>query len=118
MKLTRKGTLLLTLAIILVGISVAYAAFTVYSNVKYVKMDYAVSLDASQSGSVVTLTAHLTDRGNPVSGKTVYFYTCDSGGGNRALIGSDDTDGGGDAVLAYSVTANGDYYFIAGYDVP
>jgi hypothetical protein len=119
MELSKRKLLLASAIIAVVATGIAYGAFILYSNVVTVHMNFTLSLtETSQVGSVIALTAHLEDRGSPVSGVTVYFYTCDSGGGSRVAIGSTSTDASGDAVKTYSATGNGDLYFIAEYDVP
>ena len=88
---------------------------------------YDLSLAAKQRFSTVILTAHLTlseehhERGRifydkeDVAGALIYFFTCNSHGGNRKEIGHSRTGRDGTATFCWSATHNGDYWFIAEY---
>lgn len=88
---------------------------------------YSLSLTAKQRFSTVILTAHLTvteehhERGRAfydkedVAGALIYFFTCNSHGGNRKEISHSRTGRDGRATFSWSATHNGNYWFIAEY---
>jgi len=115
MKLNRKYSLVAIALIAVMCTGIAYAAFRIESNEVHVTINYTLSLSYTYTGSVVHLTAHLESQGSPVSGVTVEFYVY---GASWSSIGTASTNGNGDAFLDSAVTANGDYYFKAAYDVP
>jgi hypothetical protein len=83
---------------------------------------YDLSLAASQRFSTVILKACLTlsdghHKKEAVVGALVYFYTCNSAGGNRREIGHSMTGRDGTATLRWSAPGNGNYRFIAAYTV-
>jgi uncharacterized membrane protein YeaQ/YmgE (transglycosylase-associated protein family) len=119
MHLSRKKMGILSLGLItLVG--AVMAAYSVYSNVAGVTLNYQVTLTIpSVEGSVIHLQAAVTYNGNPVGANwMVHFWRTDSGGTPIEYLGYSYTDGNGNAWKDYSAGSNGDYYFIARVDVP
>jgi hypothetical protein len=109
------------LSIGLIAFAVAVmAAYSVYSNVAGVTLNYQVALTIpSVSGSTITLQAAVTNNGNPVgSGMTVHFWLSNVNGDLGDYLGYAYTDGNGNAWMTYNANNNGDWYFRARVDVP
>lgn len=119
MKMNRKyGIVAALVALMCVG--VAYAAFTVYSNVVGVNLSYTVTITSiSYSGSTISITAQVLDHASGVSGASVTFWESPDGVGSWTNIGTaSPTDGNGVVIGTYNAPGNGDYYFQAQYVVP
>lgn len=85
----------------------------VISNIVHVDFEYTVSLSASGSNSVVSLTARVRFNGNPAgAGIAVDFYYS-LNGGDWIYFATQPTNRGGVARVTYALTANGDYNFTA-----
>lgn len=120
-----KRTLIVLVPLLILSCStIAYAAFTVWSNPVDVNLNYTLTLSYTTQGSVVTLTANLKNKGVAVPSVPVYFYKTDAvgtvppTGANVTSIGNSLTNAAGDAVFNTPSTANGLYHFVARYDVP
>ena len=119
----KMGSKYLPLVLVLAVLStsaIAYAAYTLKSNIVSADLQYELTITkADVAGSSVVLSVKLvgSDGSTGLIG-LVNFYRCNSGGGDRVWIGSDETNGGGDGGFIYDATSNGLYYFIATYDIP
>jgi hypothetical protein len=121
MKLEKNTKRLIALATIafLAFTSSAIAAYWIYSNVVTVNVGYNLVLTYTVNDGSVTLIANLTKLdGSPMSGVTIHFFKCtDNLGTGRSEIGTGNTDSSGIATYTYTFSANGTYYFQAGYYV-
>jgi hypothetical protein len=121
MNLKGKRMLVLALAIIAVGATAAYAAFTVTSNVVHMNMAYSVTLTATPSNSNVALLANVTNGGTLVNGIPVDFYVSISNG-PWTFVATVSTGSGafatGYAGTTYVATSNVGYDFEAIANVP
>jgi hypothetical protein len=90
----------------------------VQSNTEHVDMGYLTDLSTTVTDSAVTLTATVTNNGNPVrAGLNVDFY-CSADGGTSSMFASQLTDSSGIAQVVYTATINGGYDFYAIVTVP
>ncbi len=120
METVRKGILVVTLLVCVLGGSLAaYGYIFVTSNSVRVEMQYGVTLSTvSVVDSTVTLNAAVTNNGSPVrAGINVDFYYS-LNGGDWTYFASDLTDTGGVAQAIYNVTIPGGYDFRAIVTVP
>ncbi len=119
-----KRLLLAAIPLLLISTStIAYAAFTVFSPVKTVSMQYTLELSTSLSGSITTLTATLRNNGVLVSGVPILFYHCDATGAhvagippqmnNVTALGSPALTVAGVATILVPETIIGVYHYIA-----
>jgi hypothetical protein len=114
---------LLRVAILLCA-ATAITAFTcgmifINSNSVHVDIQYSNALSYSVTDSAVTLTATVTNNGNPVgAGYNVDFYVSADGGTIWANFASQSTDSAGIAQVVYTATTNGGYDFYATATVP
>jgi len=87
--------------------SVATAQYTVGA------VSTTLTLSTAVSNKTVTLTAVLKDvNGNPLAGKTIYFYVS-TDGTNYTQFSSATTDSSGVATATYQAPSAGTYYFKA-----
>jgi hypothetical protein len=89
------------------------------SNSVHVDIQYSNALSMSVTDSTVTLTATVTNNGNPVgAGYNVDFYISADGGAVWYNFASQLTDSSGIAQVVYTATTNGGYDFYATATVP
>ena len=89
------------------------------SNSVHVDIQYSNALSYSVTDSTVTLTAAVTNNGNPVAaGYNVDFYVSADGGTMWSNFASQSTDSGGVAQATYTAMTNGGYDFYATATVP
>jgi len=124
MNLKSKGVLVTIALLAVIGAgAAAYAAYTIYSSVVGVTLNYDVAITGiSYSGSTISVTVNVWDynKGIAVPGAYVYLWEANNVGmsGETKYGSYGPTDGSGNIVITYTGTANAAYYFQAEYDVP
>lgn len=114
---------LLRVAILLCAVGALIAAtcglIFINSNSVHVDIQYSNTLSYSIADSAVTLTAEVSNNGNPVgAGYNVDFYVSADGGTNWQNFASPSTDSSGIAQAVYTATTNGGYDFYATATIP
>ena len=118
MKLNRKSSMIAIAVIAMMCVGIVYAAYWVHSGPVNVTLDYAVHMaDPVVSGSHITLSAYVTNGATILTSGTVSFYQYD-GSDYTIWVGDGTIGGSGWATLDLYMTANGNYYFEAFYQVP
>ena len=121
MNLKSKRVLLALVAMAVIGIggAVAYAGFTITSNVVGVQIGYSLNLSVAGTRSPYTLVATLTNGTAPVAGVTVqFYYSTNNSSGPWTPAGSATTGSTGKATMAFSPSINVFHWFEATYAVP
>ncbi len=87
--------------------------FQVASNIVHVDIQYAVALTLSVSKNRVSLTATVTNNGNPVGAgiNVEFYYSLD--GGDWTYFATQPTNHRGVARTTYKLTVDGAYSFQA-----
>ena len=112
------GKITIALALITMMVSAVIATYWIYSNITpKVTLGYSLELTHSLLGSKVTLTAILDNNAVPVVGAVIHFYRCNSDGSGKIELNTATTISGGVATYQWDIPSNGDWYFIAGYEV-
>ena len=121
MKKSNKKLLYFVILLCAAGAISAVTCGMIFINSSSVHVDiqYVNTLSYSVADSAVTLTATVTNNGNPVgAGYNVDFYVTGDGGVNWYNFASQLTDGSGVAQVVYTATTNGGYDFYATATVP
>ncbi len=121
MKNSKKTLLRVALLVCLsaVLLTITYGAIFITSNQVRVDVQYVVDLSFTVEDSEITLTADVTNNGNPVEpGYVIDFYVSADDGASWVHFDSQVTDGRGVAQSTYIATTNGGYDFRAIVTVP
>ena len=114
LKITRKSLLTIATLLCIAGSTLAgYGMFQVASNIVHVDIQYAVDLIISVSKNRATLTATVTNNGNPVGAgiNVEFYYSLD--GGDWIHFATVSTNHRGVAHTSYRFTVDGVYDFEA-----
>lgn len=114
LKMSKKSLLVVVCLLCIAGNSLAgYSAFMVTSNIVHIDIQYAVTLSYSVSRNHASLTATVTNNGNPVGPRisVEFYYSINSG--DWIYFTTESTNNRGVARTRLTLTTPGNYDFRA-----